>query len=227
MSTENPIFGVDISHYNQGFSIRKAKRQGIGFVFAKATEGPYRDGSSYVDPAYRGFRRAARLARLPFGAYHFLTHTPIEAQVDHFLKNVGRLKGKMLMVDFEAYSSYPSLTPSNNDLERFVAILHRKTNRHAVVLYSGEGFWKGGDSSGAFSRYGAEAAWDAYYPLGDRVNGYRQLYEQVRDRGWGERWGGVVPVMWQYTPSGHVAGRNVDCNAFRGTKEQLLALARG
>ena len=227
MSKEHPIFGVDLSHWNKGFSIRQAKKQGIQWGVFKATEGPYRDGSRYRDDAYRGFMRAAATWRLPVrGAYHFLVATNPEKQAIHFLKTVGSVKNKLLMVDFEAYGSYPSLTPGNWHLDRFIHEVKRRTNDHKVIVYSGKGFWEGGDSSGAFRQYGAEKAWDAYYPLGDRVDGYRDLYRRCWRDGWGVRWGNVEPIAWQYTPAGHVAGRNVDCNAFRGSMDDLKALTR-
>lgn len=227
MSTDNPIFGVDLSHWNQGFSIRKAERDGIKFVVAKATEGPYRDGSRYTDDQYKWFRTKAALARIPvFGAYHFLVATNPERQAIHFLKTVGRVKNKLLMVDFEAYNSFPSLTPGNWHLKAFIREVKKRTSGHKVLLYSGQGFWTGGDSSGDFDQYGADLCWDAYYPLGDRSDAYRPLYNRLKNEGWGKRWGGEAVDIWQYSPAGHVGGMNVDVNAFRGTVDDLKRLAR-
>ena len=227
VSKDKPIFGVDVSHWQQGLSLSQVAKEGYKFAIIKATEGPYRDGRSYVDPNYGRNMNDARAAGLLVGAYHFLVNTPAKPQVDLFLKTVGETKDKLLVVDFEAYPNFPPLSPTNEILKAFVAELKRRTNNHPVLIYSGQGFWTGGDPSGAFAQYGATQAWDAYYPKGFDVNAPRLLYEEIKHKGWGQRWGGVEPILWQFTSTGKVAGFAMDVNASRVSMDALRQLTNG
>lgn len=95
------------------------------------------------------------------------------------------------------------------------------------MLYSGRGFWNGGDSSGGFDQYGADVAWDARYLDMEPHPRPKVYYDQIKEHGWGKPWGGVEPMFWQFTSAGRVARMNVDVNAYRGTMEQLRALTEG
>jgi lysozyme len=104
MSKSRPIWGIDVSHWQQSIDMRRVKHEGYDFVVAKATEGPYRDGSKYADDCYRQHMRNSQAADLIVGAYHFLVETPAKRQVDHFLSTVDDVRGKIIMVDFEPYN---------------------------------------------------------------------------------------------------------------------------
>jgi hypothetical protein len=52
-------------------------------------------------------------------------------------------------------------------------------------------------------------------------------YQEIRDHGWGEPWGSVTPMFWQFTSAGRVARMHIDVNAYQGTREQLEALTKG
>lgn len=59
--------GVDLSRYQSfAYDTGAAKRAGLEWVYAKATE-----GLTVVDPLYGKHRENAKKAGLPFGAYHF------------------------------------------------------------------------------------------------------------------------------------------------------------
>jgi GH25 family lysozyme M1 (1,4-beta-N-acetylmuramidase) len=229
MSKEQPVFGIDVHpEYQRGLNFERARTEGYEFCVIKATEGPYRDGDRYVPSGFKDFYRRAEAEGFVMGAYHFLLSTPARAQADHFLRTIEAVGGpedKILMVDFEEYPApHGYLTPGNDQLEAFVAEVKRRVGDHPVVLYSGRGFWNGGDASGDFGQYGADAAWDAMYLDMNPRDRPREYYDDVRHRGWGEPWGGVEPWFWQFTSAGGVAGMNIDVNAYRGTREQLLAL---
>jgi lysozyme len=64
-------WGIDISNHQAGANLAAAKAAGVGFVFAKATE-----GLTYTDDHYADFRAKAKAAGLPFGAYHFARPQP-------------------------------------------------------------------------------------------------------------------------------------------------------
>ena len=234
MSREEPIFGIDVhSEFQRDLNFERARAEDYEFCLVKASEGPYRDGKGYVPSGFKEFFRRAESEGFVMGVYAFLVNTPAEAQADHFLRTIEAVGGpedKILIVDFEAYQN-PALTPGNKQLMKFVSEVSRRVGRHPIVVYSGRDFWNGGDSSGKFSQYGADAAWDAYYLHMDPVKP-RQFYARSKQDfqraklpwGWGKPWGDVEPWFWQFTSAGSVAGMNIDVNAYRGTPEQLLAL---
>jgi lysozyme len=104
MSKSRPIWAIYVSHLQQSIDMRRVKHEGYDFVVAKATEGPYRDGSKYTDDRYRQHMRNSQAADLIVGAYHFLVETPAKRHVDHFLSTVGDVRGEIIMVDFEPYN---------------------------------------------------------------------------------------------------------------------------
>jgi len=229
MGKEEPIFGIDVhSEYQRGLNFERARAEGYEFCIVKAAEGPYRDGDRYVPSGFKEFFRRGEAEGFVMGVYAFLLSTPAKAQADHFLRTIEAVGGpedKILMVDFEEYQApHGYLTAGNDQLMTFIAEVKRRVGDHPVVLYSGRGFWNGGDSSGDFEQYGADVAWDAMYLDMNPHDRPRDYYADVKRRGWGEPWGGVEPWFWQFTSAGGVAGLNIDVNAYRGTREQLLAL---
>lgn len=239
MSKEKPIYGLDISGHQQGLNIASLPRQNYKFCIVKATEGPYRDGSTFTNPLYHQQIKAVEQAGMVPGVYHFLVENNpgnpaagAKAQVNHFLKTVGTVRNRIVAIDFEAYNPpYGYLSPSNATLRHFIAELRKRGISKPIVVYSGQGYWNSGVPSGALRTYGESlVAWDAYYPLGFPTGQYGStLYQRSLRYGWGKRWGGVEPLMWQFTSTGRIDGfsRGVDVNAFQGTPEQLNRLARG
>jgi GH25 family lysozyme M1 (1,4-beta-N-acetylmuramidase) len=235
MSKQEPIYGIDVHPgYQRNLNFERARAEDYEFCVIKASEGPYRDGDTYVPGGFKEYFRRAEAEGFVMGAYHFLVSTPAKAQAEHFLRTIDSVGGpedKILMVDFEDYPKIPALSPGNEQLEGFISEVKRRIGDHPIVLYAAKGFWIGGDSSGDFDQYGADMAWDAYYLHMDRVFPKR-FYEDSENLfhradlpwGWGRRWGNVEPWFWQFTPAGTVAGMNIDVNAYRGTREQLLAL---
>jgi hypothetical protein len=47
-SITNPLFGIDVSGWQQGLDIDVVAEPGYAFLIAKATEGPYRAGSIFT-----------------------------------------------------------------------------------------------------------------------------------------------------------------------------------
>lgn len=232
MSQTQPIFGVDIASHQAGLSLAQVRRDGYEFCVVKATEGPTHDGWIYTNPEYAKQISGAKAAGLVTGVYHFLVEGPAKAQVDHFLSTVGGAEAlsseaRIVMVDFEEYGNraFPQYDPTNATLKAFISELQRRIGDHPVVLYSGQGYWNGGIPSGPVSQYGRDlTTWDASYPLHPEAGFGSVLYERVKSFGWGKRWGGVEPKVWQFSANGRVAGFELDVNAFSGTREELLAL---
>src|SRR3712207_2563902 len=80
-------FGLDISHHqNLALDLAQCRREGIEFVFLKATE-----GSSFIDSEFGANLVEARGAGLLVCAYHYLRDTAsAQAQVDHITRVVPR-----------------------------------------------------------------------------------------------------------------------------------------
>jgi len=247
MSIAEPIFGVDIHpQYQEGFNFDAALARGYKFAFLKTSEGPYRDGTVLPLPNFQQFANQAKASGILTGYYHYLVQghatdsvSSARMQVDHFLRrvsNAGGIDGRLLMVDFEPYNEpFSYLTPTNAVLEAFIESLRKRVGEHPIVLYSGPGFWNGGEPSGSFSRYGADVAWTAQYLDMDIHTDPQDYYRDNKDYDggpnfdspWGEPWGDVQPWFWQFTAAGRVAGMNIDVNAYRGTEEELRALTAG
>jgi GH25 family lysozyme M1 (1,4-beta-N-acetylmuramidase) len=224
MSVDWPIYGVDISNYQQGIDLAQVAREGYEFCVVKASEGPYRDGTSYVNPSYGPQIEAAERAGLLTGAYHYIIETPAGPQVDLFLDTVGDVAGKLVMVDYEAYPNFPELDPTMATLEAFVAELRNRIGDHPILVYAGQGYWESPPPNGSIAHLDV-TTWDAFYPLHPQAGLGSVLYEQVKRLGWGERWGGQEPKFWQFSANGRVAGMQIDVNAFSGTRDELYALA--
>ena len=237
MSIADPVYGVDVHpEYQKGFDFERSKAQGYEYAFIKASEGPYRDGTTYVPAGFKEYYNRAKAAGLIVGLYHFLIESDPKdpqrggrIQAEHFLRtinSVGGTNGKLICVDFEHYSDkYPWLTPGNATLKSFISSLRLRIGKHPIILYSGRGFWNGGDTSGPFDQYGANVAWDAMYLEMLPHDLPKDYYQTIKGRGWGKPWGDVSPMLWQFTSAGLVSGQYVDVDAFRGTMVDLHSLA--
>ena len=225
MSQDQPIYGVDISDFQRGINLAQVAREGYEFCVVKASEGPYGDRTSYINPSYGPQIAAAESAGLLTGAYHFLVETPAEAQVDLFLDTVGDMSGKLVMVDYEAYPNpFQFLSPTMATLEAFVTELRNRIGDHPILVYAGQGYWESPPPNGSIQHLDV-TTWDAFYPLHPLPGFGSVLYDQVKHLGWGERWGNQEPKFWQFSSNGRVAGMEIDVNAFSGTRDELHALA--
>jgi lysozyme len=87
-------FGIDVSHYEEDIEWEKVARQGIRFVYIKATQ-----GEKYYDPTFKrnwaavGMIEAKDDPSLHRGAYHFMTaKDPPDLQAQNFLRTVEKLE---------------------------------------------------------------------------------------------------------------------------------------
>src|SRR5215212_6061446 len=103
MSVLNNV--VDISHHNGTVNLDRAKEDGILGVIQKATQ-----GRTFVDPTYKRNRLKAQNAGLLWGAYHFGTGSDGIKQAEHFLNIVQPDDDTLLVLDFEANPTGPSMT---------------------------------------------------------------------------------------------------------------------
>jgi GH25 family lysozyme M1 (1,4-beta-N-acetylmuramidase) len=200
---------VDLYHGDGLVSFEQASTAGVLGIIHKATT-----GGSGTDDAYSARRQLATNAGLLWGAYHWGTAAPVDAQVTNFLTKANPDANTLVALDFETdLGNQMTLDGARAFLEMIDNKLHRK-----AVLYSGDvakGTLKG--NKDAF--FGAHRLWLAQYGPHPMVQASWQTY-----------W------LWQYTDgSPNTPGRKtvpglpgdrmgrLDCNYFAGTPGDLKA----
>jgi hypothetical protein len=186
----------DVSHYQSGLSLK-----GAPAVIAKATQ-----GNSYRDPAYAGFKAQAAALGIPFAAYHWLDTTDAAAQARNAYAVVG--PNVALMIDDEQGVINVGHTLA------FVAP-YRKLGGRVVLEYAPRWVWQNSGSPDLrpLAAAGLSLVSSSYPSAGYTDSG----------PGW-VAYGGVTPVIWQYSDKQAFGGQRVDFNAYRGTAAQLRAL---
>ena len=112
-----PVHGSDVSRYQTSVDWRKARQNGVNFVFVKATE-----GADDVDPMFREHWRGARSAGIPTGAYHFWYHCATgKVQAQNFIAKVPRAGGALppvLDLEWTPFSPTCTRRPPQDELLR-------------------------------------------------------------------------------------------------------------
>lgn len=188
---------IDLSHHNEVDSFEAIRGDGILAVILKATE-----GTSYTDDQYADRRALALAAGLALSSYHFLRHTDVQLQMDHFLGVVAPVRGERVCIDHEADATL-------DDLIGAVRALRRADPFLEITVYSGHLIKEQTQGLEPFVQT-RTSLWVAQY--------------EVASPSWPQN---IWPVwsLWQYTQEGRVDGVNgpVDLNHFNGSDEQLLA----
>jgi len=201
-------FGLDISHHQAAsLNLAQCRREGIEFIFIKATE-----GSSFVDSAFAANLNEAHAAGLLVAAYHYVkSDATAAAQV----ANVARVVPKDVPVipDVEANSGGIAL------VRDFVTRL-QAAGYHVPLTYLPRWYWQ---QIGSPSLVGLPPLWSSRYP--DNVAGsVADEFGAVPASYW-NGYGGLGVTVLQFTSSARMAGyQPLDANAFNGTREQLAAL---
>ena len=192
----NTTHGVDISHYNTGYSaglqFHELKAAGISFVLVKATQ-----GESYIDPSFIDSYARAKEAGLLRSAYHYFNPNvdPI-AQADFFCQTVPYESGDLrLALDVEVAG--PNV---GAHAARCVERIKANTGYYPF-LYSGVAF------------YNANLTGITSCPLWLAEYGVTSPHVTQ------------PPTIWQYTDCGvwQGSGGPVDSNLFYGTVDNLRA----
>lgn len=118
--TGSMIKGVDISSYQAEVDMASLARQGIRFVYMKATE-----GSGHVDENFKKNWQAASETNLLAGAYHFFSfESSGETQAENYIKAVGDLNGKLIpAIDVEMYGEFEKTPPDHDKVVRELKVL--------------------------------------------------------------------------------------------------------
>ena len=224
--TTTSLFGIDVSEHQNGMSLKTAKEQGIDFAILRLCDGTYRDKTfrSHLDDAER--------AGLLVSTYWYLRApsegTTIAQQVDVIDQQMGGRRDLSVWIDVESVDVQHRKLLSGSDV--WAAKRELESRGYTVAgIYSGAWYWEqmpGGEPS----MEGLGALWVSHYGKRNAYGPYRDIYtaEGASDHvGWGYPLGDKLPDILQLGSNGAVAGRYVDVNAFRGTREELAAILNG
>ncbi|SDP60526.1 Lyzozyme M1 (1,4-beta-N-acetylmuramidase), GH25 family [Actinopolyspora xinjiangensis] len=204
------IYGIDVSHYQGSFDMRRARSEAFEFVFIKATE-----GSGFVDPRFRENLTNARAAGLLVAAYHYQREgVDAHAQADHIASVVPA--DCPVILDVESGGGGVSLA------REVMKALHRRGYR-TPLLYLPEWYWR---ELGRPDLSDFPPLWKSRYP--DTNGGYAsEIYQRVPGHFWSDYGGNAVAVL-QFTSSATIAGSTpVDANAYRSDRHDLAELLGG
>lgn len=196
------VRGIDVSHHQGPIDWTAVKRDGIRFVFIKATE-----GGDWTDPRFQRNWTSARQAGLLRGAYHYYrpqTHSAVQAR--HFLRHVKIASDDLpAVLDVEATDGVSSAT-LRRGVRNWLRIVEAETGKRPIVYVSRR------SAPHLAAEFGNYPLWIADY----RGNG------PAVPPGW-RRW-----TFWQHSERGRVSGIRapVDRNWFRGSFEELRRFAQ-
>lgn len=200
------LFGIDISNYQgPAFDVAAARREGFVFLAAKVSEG---DG--YRDPYWPRNRDLARAHGFHLTGYHYVRPGDPDRQADAFTDHLGD-RSIPAMLDFE---------DGSGGIDQFWAVRHAIEARGVTVRFSyiPRWYWQ---RIGSPPLDGVPGLWASAYVNG---SGYASvLYPGDDAPGWAP-YGGVTPVILQFSDRGLVAGQRIDVDAFRGSETELAAL---
>lgn len=207
------IFGPDISSYQAGLDL--SRLAAASFVIAKTTEGTY-----YTDADYQGWRlQAARLGK-PFVWYHFLSGESAAGQAAHTAANVGD-PGLPGMLDAEPAGSF---SPTLAQILAYIDAAHA-AGLNLRLVYLPYWYWQqiGSPDLSPIAARGVQLVSSAY-PGGP--GGPAALYPGDVAAGW-QAYGGMTPVLYQFTNQASDGGQPLDYNAFRGSVAGLQQILGG
>ncbi|MDN6440476.1 MAG: peptidoglycan DD-metalloendopeptidase family protein [Acidipropionibacterium jensenii] len=213
------IFGVDVSYFQNGMSLAQAKREGMSFAIIRTNDGTFRD------PCYRSHMQDAESAGLVTAAYAYLRNpaegSTIRQQVNTMVSVMGDLKRPVWM-DCENAAGL-----SAAHIREFKRLAEAAGVR-VIGAYSYVPWWENSVIGGEPDSHEFGKFWVAGYPGGTGTPA--QIYRRNGGDGarqWSYPLGNQLPAVWQFTDRGTVCGRQVDCNAFRGSVSELRAIFYG
>ncbi len=204
--TGGSAFGVDVSSYQERTDFEKLKKQGVEFVYIKATE-----GSNHIDPSFRQKWKDAETASMPAGAYHYFSYESSGVkQAYNFIDTVGDLRGKLIpAIDMELTLAEVNNPPSKEDVVRglkaFIGVVEEEYGVKPII-YSQKDYYDKylADDFGDYPRWVRNVIYPIYIDIGDD-------------------W-----TVWQYNDKGKLEGYEgetyIDFNVVNKTKGGLDAL---
>lgn len=207
-----PIYGVDIHpRYQAGISIEQIRREGFDFMAVKVSEAT--DGS-FMGAGSADFLRRGKAVGLLCLGYHYLRAGNEDAQARLFAQQL-RTAGVPGMLDAEDGAG------NINNIRLFIDRC-RFHGAHVPLMYLPRWYWQ---RIGSPDLRGLPPLWASRYVSGD-PGPASTMYQRHNPAGW-DPYGGLNVAILQFTSSARIAGRNIDANAFRGTREEFAALIGG
>lgn len=208
------IFGPDISSYQSGLTL--ANLADAAFVIAKVSEGTY-----YADPDFAGWRAQAAQIGKPFVWYHFLSGQDATAQAAYTKAKLGSATSLPGMLDSEPEGSFK---PSLAQIIAYVRAAHA-AGLNLRLVYLPHWYWEqiGSPDLSELASLGVHLVSSAY-PGG--TGSAAGLYPGDGAAGW-QPYGGMTPLLYQFTNQASDGGQLLDFNAFRGTLAELESLLNG
>ena len=199
-ASEPTYFGMDVSSYQGYINYDAVKRDGIEYVYIKATEGTW-----YTDNYLRYNYENAKRVGIKVGFYHFVrarNEEAAKAEARYFANAISGMEPDCrLAMDFEIFGDL-SYWEVNHISRIFLEETKRITGKD-MVIYS--------NTNSAINMFSTELAnkyplWVAHYGV-----------NQPADNGKWSTW-----VGFQYTSTGRLNGINGNVDLDRFTKEILL-----
>lgn len=134
MTANQPVLGIDTSHYNGDVTVHTL--DGSSFGFGQCTVG------TWPDPAYAGDQATMRAAHATTGAYHYAVYGPGPTrQAQTFLLHAGT--AQLLALDCEARGSNGILQRPATIKAIIINIRRLDPHKRKIGLYSSRGTWPG------------------------------------------------------------------------------------
>jgi hypothetical protein len=208
------VFLADISSYEHGLSI--ADLHDCAGVLAKCSEGTY-----YSDADYDGWRRQTAALGKIFVAYDFVKdNETADAQAAWIADHIAD-KTLPLMLDVETEGT------SKPNFGQVVALIKacRARGLRPKLVYLPYWYWQqiGSPDMSVLNTLGVGLISSSYPNLTIAAAG--QVYAADggdKGKGWNS-YGGVAPMLWQFSDRILDGGKAMDMNAYRGTAAQLAA----
>lgn len=202
MTETNPLV-IDLSHWDPAYDYDAVKDDGIVAVVYKATE-----GQSYTDPTYVAQQQAAKAVGLRWGSYAFLDSSPVQGQIDNYMRFACPDPDELFCADWEDNGGD---TMSLENVKKWIDGVETRLGRPGeCVLYGGNTIKERGNGDPFLT---SRRLWLCQY-------GSSPTWQESWDRYW----------LWQYTdgqygPSPHeIAGVGpCDINHYDNSAEQLIA----
>ena len=184
------IKGIDISSWQQGINLVKAKQEGYEYCIIKATE-----STNYINSEMDTQVSGAIASGLKFGFYHFYRGLGID-EAKYFIDTIKKYKDSMTLkpvIDIEATWAY-------EDVKAFINYLEESLNVECVI-YCNKSYAK---ELSKYNDLAQKPLWLAYY--WDYVN--IPPVENYSDHGFSK----LIGLQWSDRLT--VAGKNCDVNLF-------------
>jgi lysozyme len=224
------LFIPDVSNDNWGSETLTADGKEALMGFLMGLSGSYAgvehkmsQGSDFTDPYGAICQTYCASKTFPFMGYHYATNDNPSAQAANWIASGG---GPNAMIDFEQMTEdgVAMLTEP-----QFWSLVNAFNSAAVNVPLAYIPEWYADDIGMDLTPLAANGIQliSSAYALGYSQGPAKDIYRGCggdTGEGWNAYRGGPVPTLWQFTSSAMVGTTKVDMNAYRGTKEQLVAL---